>query len=282
MRKRLIRSYRSLTARLRVLPDFIIIGATRSGTTSLYQDLIRHPCVVPAYRKEPSYFNHYYGRGIDWYKSQFPFSLHKRYFKNVLRKEFQTGEATANYFYYPSVPQKIAEALPDIRLILLLRNPVERAYSDYQLTVRSRRESRSFEEAIDDELKNPVKVTPENERSLLLVRYLLKGVYADHLAVWLKFFKKEQLLVLKSEEFFRGPSATFRQVLNHLGLPNWEPLEYAVFKEPGRTTYAGKYEGGNYPRMIPETRARLLEFFSPHNQRLYDMLGSDFHWEDQS
>lgn len=280
MRKRVSRSYRRHTRRFRVLPDFIIIGATRSGTTSLYQDLIKHPCVVPPSRKEPSFFNRYFERGISWYRSQFPLSLHKHYFQHVLRRKFLTGEATANYFYYPSVPEKISKILPGIRLILLLRNPVDRAYSDYHLSVRSQKESRTFEEAMNDELQSPVKATPENERSLLLIRYLLKGMYADHLTVWLEFFRREQLLILKSEDFFREPAASFRKVLNYLELPNWEPKEFAVFKEPGRRSYASKYEGGNYPSMNPEIRQKLVDFFKPHNRRLYDILQTNLAWED--
>jgi hypothetical protein len=280
MRKRVGRSYRRYTSVFRVLPDFIIIGATRSGTTSLYQDLIQHPCVVPASQKEPSFFNRYFERGVSWYRSQFPLSLHKHYFQHVLRRKFLTGEATANYFYYPSVPEKISRILPGIKLILLLRNPVDRAYSDYHLTVRSRRESRTFEEAVNNELRDPVRATPENERSILLIRYLLKGIYADHLAVWLKLFRREQLLILKSEDFFSEPTASFKGVLSHLELPNWEPKEYSVFKEPGRTSYASKYEGGNYPRMTPEIRKTLVDFFKPHNQRLYDLLRMNFAWED--
>jgi hypothetical protein len=278
MRRQLERSYRSLTSPLRVLPDFLIIGASRSGTTSLFQALIGHPCVVPPFRKEPSFFNHHYDRGTTWYRSQFPLDTHKRFQTSILKRKFRTGEATANYFYYPSVAGKVAKLLPQIRLVLLLRNPVDRAYSDYLLSVRAQRETRSFEEAIREELRGPMSATPENERSLLWVNYLVKGKYADHLAVWLMHFRRDQLLIIKSEGFFRDPSTAFKRVLDHLGLPHWEPGEYASFKEPGRTSYGGKYEGGKYPALPPETRKTLTDFYMPHNERLYTDMQIRFDW----
>ena len=263
-----------------MLPDFIIIGATRSGTTSLYENLSQHPCIVPAFNKEPSFFNLNFARGLKWYRSQFPLELHKFYFEKILQHEFMTGEASANYFYYPSVPERISTTLSKVKLILLLRDPVHRAYSDYQLSVRSHKEVRSFQEAVRSELSDSVKLTAENERSILRLRYLLKGIYVDHLERWLKFFSREKLLILKSEDLFSEQPRTFSIVLDHLGLPSWQPKQFSAFREPGKKIDNDAIIQKQYERMDAKTDKLLKDFFRPYNQRLYDLLGQDLLWND--
>jgi hypothetical protein len=276
--KNIKRFGRSVTSGMRVLPDFIVIGATRSGTTSLYENLTRHPSVVPCATKEPSFFNLHFERGVGWYRSQFPLSLHKRYFEDVLRMRFATGEASANYFYYPSVPEKISRILPQVKLILLLRNPVNRAYSDYQLSVRSHKETRSFKEAVENEINDSVVLTQDNELSVLRLRYLLKGTYADHLERWLRFFTNQDLLILESEDFFLNQSGAFKRVVEHLGLPLWEPRDFVAYSAPGKRR--SDSAGGKVLREFdPDFRKVLVEYFRPYNQKLYQMLGKDLGWD---
>jgi hypothetical protein len=201
---------------------------------------------------------------------------HRDYFEHLLRRKFSTGEASANYFYYPSVPEKISNAIPGVRLILLLRNPVDRAYSDYQLSVQSHKEIRSFEEAIRNEISNSVALTSNNEHSILRIRYLVKGMYADHLERWLRFFRREDLLILKSEDFFQEQSLFFQKVIKHIGLPIWEPNQYVAFRAPGKK----RREGTKYPSMTPDTRKLLIDFFKPSNERLSECLGTDVGWDN--
>ncbi len=119
-------------------PAFVIVGAQRGGTTSLYRYLAAHPGVLPASRKELHYFTNRHDRGPDWYRSQFP----------PTPPGTITGESTPYYLFHPHAPRRLHAFAPDVKLIVLLRNPVDRAYSHYQLQVRRRHETLPFEEAI--------------------------------------------------------------------------------------------------------------------------------------
>jgi hypothetical protein len=140
----------------------------------------------------------------------------------------------------------------------MLRNPVDRTYSAYHHRVRTGRESRTFEKVIEADLA-------DGSPGLLS-----KGTYKDHLVHWAKFFDREQLLVLKSEDLFERPHETIMLVLEFLGLPQWEPEAEELM--------GGKRNEGRYEEMNPATRRRLEEYFEPHNQRLYEYLGTDFGW----
>jgi hypothetical protein len=152
----------------------------------------------------------------------------------------------------------MAKVVPQARLIVLLRNPVDRAYSDYQQARRKGRETRTFEEAIE----------AEKTRLLASSKYLGRSTYVDHLLRWSKYFDDEQMLVLKSENFFECPQDTLERVLDFLDLPNWEP-------EASEKRNRGKYE----QEMHPATRQQLEEYFEPHNEKLYEHLGVDFEWQ---
>jgi hypothetical protein len=140
---------------------------------------------------------------------------------------------------------------PRTRLIALLRNPVDRAYSDYQQVVRKGREPQTFEEAVGSESSE----------------YLSRSVYVDQLLRWSEFFPEEQTLVLKSEDFFERPQETLKVVHGFLDLPYWE-LEAPEIRNKG--TYK--------QQMALTTRQRLEEYFEPYNRRLYEYLGVDFGW----
>jgi Sulfotransferase domain len=163
----------------------------------------------------------------------------------------------------------------------LLRNPIDRAYSHYRHEVtKVRRNNRliieplAFEDALELE---ELRLRGESEKMLQDDRYssfnhqhfsyLSRGVYADQLARWFEFFSKEQMLVLKSEDFFERTPEVFKRTLSFLGLPDWTPEEWEIFLK------------GNYEReMAPATRRQLEVYFEPHNRRLYDYLGVDFDW----
>jgi hypothetical protein len=250
------------------LPDFLILGARRAGTTSLYDYLTQHPKLVSAKRKEVHYFDWEYTRGINWYRSRFPWSL--RFRKSVL-----TGEATTYYLFHPGAPDRALETVPDAKLIALLRNPIDRAFSHYQSCVRRKWEMLSFEDAIeaepgriqgfDEKLRSdPGYLNWEHNR----FSYIARGIYVDQLAEWRKRFDWDRFLILKSEDLYADPSGITNQTLRFLGL---DEIELRTYPHRNRTTYSLK--------MAPETREFLKEYYRPHNERLYEMLGRDMGWD---
>jgi hypothetical protein len=257
---------------LRPLPDFIIIGAQKCGTTFLYETLGKHPRVRAADEKEIHFFDSSeFKKGMKWYRSHFPV-LFPRMFGGRLAKLPLTGEASPYYLIYPHAARRIAAAVPRAKLLVLLRNPVDRAYSHH--SQKSRKwETLSFEEAIDAEeqrMKGEREKILEDEHYRSAVHkhfsYLERGVYIDQLQHYAKYFSREQMLVIKSEEMFENTPQVFKRVLDFLGLPHWQPEKFA----PANI--------GRYDEMKPETRQRLNEYFAPHNQRLYEYLGEDFDW----
>jgi hypothetical protein len=253
------------------LPDFAIIGVMKGGTTSLYHLLVQHPYVEPAAKKELHYFDVLIeDEDVEWYRRCFPKPRWKDGRSTI------TGEATP-YLGCPLAPERMAKVVPQVRLIALLRDPVDRAYSDYQQLVRKGRETRTFEEVIEAtevaqrwSLNKGDGPSEHADRSGLVgIRrgYLTRGIYVDQLLRWSRFFTREQMLVLKSEDFFARFPESLGRVLDFLGLPAWEPETLKVCNK-------GVYEQG----MDPATRRWLEEFFEPHNRRLYEYLGTDFGW----
>jgi hypothetical protein len=230
------------------LPDFVIIGAQKGGTSFLYHLLTQHPLVEPAVRKEVRYFEGLFGLGVEWYRWCFAQPKWKDGRRTI------TGEATPSYLFHAPVAKRMAETVPQARLIALLRNPVDRAYSHYQMQVKRGTEPKTFEEAIKQQRAS----------------YLSRGIYVEQLLRWSAFFSKEQMLVLKSEDFFEVPVETLKQVLDFLDLPRWEP-EVSQLQER-------RHEGAYKQRMDPSTRRRVESYFEPYNQRLYEYLGVDFGW----
>jgi hypothetical protein len=232
------------------LPDFVIIGAQKGGTSFLYHLLTLHPLVEPAARKELHFFDHpeRFDNGAEWYRRCFPRLSSKNGQRSI------TGEATPYYLFDPPVAKRMAEIVPQARLIALLRNPVDRAYSHYQMQVKRGTEPRTFEEAIEQQHSS----------------YVSRGIYVDQLLRWFEVFSKEQMLILKSEEFFERPIETLKVVLTFLDLSDWQPEA----SELQQRRHSGTYK----QEMDPSTRRRLETYFEPYNQRLYEYLGVDFGW----
>ena len=251
------------------LPDFVVIGGKKCGTTFLYHLLGKHPLVQPAASKELHFFDALFDEGVEWYRQCFPAPRQEEDGRRTI-----TGEASP-YIAHRYAPERMAQVVPGARLIALLRNPVERAYSDYQMVARKDREHKTFEEAVGLQARPPGEDGQSSGGEDLAAldedsEYLSRGVYVDQLLRWSEFFPREQMLVLKSEDFFENPQMTLEAVLEFLGLPEWEPGE----EEIGGKRNEGRYE----EEMDPSTRRRLEEYFEPHNRRLYDYLGVDFGW----
>jgi hypothetical protein len=249
------------------LPDFIIIGAEKCRTTILYHHLRLHPYARPPRRKELHYFDLNFARGVDWYRAQFSSPEWKD------GRRIITGEASPYYLHHPHAARRIMETVPQVRLIALLRDPVDRAYSAYQHRIREGFETLSFEEAIEAEeerLHGETEKMLEDEHYFSLdhrrFSYLSRGIYVDRLPEWHGYFGWDQLLVLKSEDVLDHKRKTLQNVSQFLGLPIRHTEAYGFLNE------------GFYPPMKPATRRRLEEYFEPHNTRLYEYLGEDFGW----
>ncbi|MBO1513128.1 sulfotransferase family protein [Metabacillus bambusae] len=247
------------------IPHFLIIGAQKCGTTSLYNYLIQHPQIIPALSKEVHFFDIYFEKGMDWYRNQFP---------SLESKRWITGEASPYYLFHPHAPKRIHQFIPKIKLIVLLRNPVDRAYSHYHHQVRMGTEPLSFNEAIKKEesrlkperieiLKN------ENYHSPIYQNcsYLARGRYVEQLKNWMNFFSMEQFLIIRSEDFYSNPTLIFHRVLDFLGVQMLELKQYT------------KHNFGDYPKLNSQFRNELLTYFEPYNRELYDYLGVDFGWD---
>ncbi|NIO35607.1 MAG: sulfotransferase [Planctomycetales bacterium] len=263
---------RYLTADQRRLPDFLIAGAMKAGTTSLFGYLAGHPDCRPSLTKEVHYFDKNFERGEKWYRLHFPRGRTCTRSQPSLPLCF---ESSPYYMFDPRVPERLREQLPAAKVIFLLRNPIDRAFSHYQHSVLRGREPLTFEQAIEAE---PDRLACEAERMLgdgaylspahQHFSYLARGIYADQLARWRDHFPDQQLLVLESEQLFRSPHEAFAKTLAFLGLKPWEPAKF-------QNLYAGRYRDS----IQPKTGRRLEEYFAPHNTRLFAMLGQRFDWQ---
>ena len=239
-------------------PKFIIIGSQRCGTTSLYTYLAEHPQILTPIKKEMDFFSWHFYRGIDWYLAHFPLMPEG--------EEFVTGEASPSYFDCREAPERIYSACPEAKLIVLLRNPVDRAISHFYRLKDLNWEARSLDRAISDEIErlnqNPEYIIGEEPGN-----YLARGRYIEFIKNWLTFFPREQLLVLKSEDLYAGAAATVQQVLAFLQLPEYQLSEYQ------------NANPGAYPLVNQSLRELLNDYFKPYNQELEEYLGRNFDWE---
>jgi hypothetical protein len=258
---------RRLASPLRVLPDFLVLGAQKGGTSSLFEYLVAHPGVRAPFRKEVHYFDVNHDRGVQWYRSFFPL-------RSAASERWLTGDATPYYLFHPQAPCRAAALVPDARLIVLLRNPVERAYSQYQHSCRKGFETRSFEQAIEEELllvgaeARRLEEDPRYRSEMHQHRaYVTRGQYVEQLERWARWYPRSRFLVLTSEQLFREPAMAYAEVLRFLDLPPFRP---AAFGTHNRHPHAAK--------LNPGTRAALDAHYAPWNQRLSEWLGWTPEW----
>lgn len=270
------RTTRTLTAHWRLMPDFLVIGGQKCGTTSLYQYLVTHPHIISAMKKQMHFFDNHYEKGITWYRAHFPSSLYKQYFKHVHKEDFITGEATPYYIFHPLAARRAAKFLPNAKFVLVIRNPVDRAYSHYHHEIRKGTETLSFEEAL---AKEPERLAGEKEKMLASdsyysfnyqrYSYLSRGLYAEQLSEWFNYFPKEQFFVVKSEDMYRNTTDIVKQIFKFLNLPEFP--EFKIEKDQ-------YYNVGKYEKMDSKMKEKLVEYFKPHNEKLYKLLDRDFGW----
>ena len=262
---------RTATSCFRGLPDFVIIGYSKCGTTSLYDFMVKHPNIKPAVTKEIIYFTSKYDHGTRWYRSNFPTNISKYYSYKKTGQTVLTGESTPRYITHNETAPRMKKIIPDVKLIVILRNPVDRAYSHYHHMKRGTigREfvqNMSFEQYIKtEEFINSICDIPVHFTNY---RVLKTGIYIDYLQNWFKYYDRKQFLFLCTEDFYENPQQTLDKTFDFLELP------------PFKANNLTNFNVGNYKKKMNEdTRKHLIEYYKPHNKRLYRLLGRDFNWD---
>lgn len=266
-----LRGCGTLTAAMRTLPHYLIVGGKRCGTTSLHNYLLAHPDVAPifpraAHIKGVHYFDRHAERSVLWYRSFFPLTA-------GLRRAPACGEASPYYLIHPYAAERAARTVPTAKIIILLRDPTQRAYSHYKDEVRNGHESLCFQGAIEAE---PYRLAPELARMATdpyyysftheRLSYLTWGRYAEHLERWLCHFPRNQILLLKSEQLFAEPDAVFQQVTEFLGLRPWLPRSFPQYN----ATSTSRGEG--------QILQPLREYYAPFNEELARLLPDAPRW----
>jgi ethanolamine utilization protein EutP (predicted NTPase) len=256
---------RRITWRQRALPAFLIIGAQRAGTTSLFRALRQHPQLYPSFTKEVHYFDSGATPGIDnyarseaWYRSHFPL-------RAAMGSDSKAFEASPLYLYHPDVPARLHALLPQARLIVLLRDPVERAISQYLFSQRRGYEPLPLMEALQAE-EQRLQDTPAF--SFHHHSYKTRGHYAEQLQRYLALFPREQLLIRPSERWFSDPQGVLQEVCAFVGVPPFAASPELRNDAPQRPT----------PTIDPAVYAYLHDYFTPHKQALFALLGEEFDW----
>lgn len=245
-------------------PDYMIIGAQKGGTTALFAYLNQHPKCVKQ-MNEIHFYDRHYVNGMKWYRQQFP---------KKPTPQHIVGDKDPDYMLHPTIAERVHNDFPGVKLIVVLRNPVDRAYSQFWYNKRRNVEPlATFEEALAQEptltlgemekqLADPYYVSWPHRRS----GYLARSRYAEQLRPWLALFPREQLLVVDAKKLRTHPQETMNQVFAYLGLS-----PHPVSTENGE-------KNSDYPPMDPETRRSLEDYFRPYNKELEELLGCEFGW----
>lgn len=236
-----------------MLRNFLIIGAQRAGTTSLYEYICAHPKVGRAKAKEIHFFDWQYDKGFAWYKRQFP---------KMRGTGRITGEATPSYLFAPIAPERVARHKPEVKLLVLLRDPVMRAYSQYYHNKARGTETLAFRQALDAE---EGRVHYADYRDWFEWSYKRRGWYAEQLKGWFQYFPRNQFHIIHSDDLFAIPDEMMQGVWNFLSLESHELAECPAHRQQKYRTYQSTV---NY----------LAEYFEPYNRELYELLGRDFGW----
>ncbi len=262
----------------RMTPGFLVVGAQRCGTTSMFKTLSQHPAVLPAvWHKGVHFFDMDYARGMAWYRGHFPLLARAARVERATGARPLTGESSPYYLSHPLAGERIARDLPDVRLIVLVRNPVDRAYSAHTHELARRFESEPFERALELE---PQRLAGEWERMvadpsyashyLQHNAYVTRGQYVDQLERLERLVGRERLHVVDSHDFFADPATEFARVEAFLGLPPAAQLG-------GHIAYERHNARPRSP-MSAQLRARLDEHFRPYDERLSAWLGTTVSW----
>jgi len=261
----------AITGFIRVIPDFLVIGAKRCGTTSLYQHLPEHPCISKSPHDNMGFFNDNFHLGVNWYKSFFPTTFTRKKIKSKFG-DFLAFDVTTKYMEEESTANNVYQTKPNMKIIIILRNPVDRAYSQYHLSVRQTAERRSFEDVVEENMNRLNKESHEHYEikpkfSAKEDNYLKKGLYALQLRYWLKIFPRENILIVSTEEFESNQQIIYNKIFEFLNISKFEVKN------------TKKMQKGNYPPIKSETRNLLLDYFRQHNHELFELINMKFDWD---
>ncbi|MGZ3882980.1 MAG: sulfotransferase family protein [Bacteroidia bacterium] len=268
-------SYFFSTSAFRIKPSFFIIGVQKGGTTSLSQYLEQHPAVIQPQRKDIYYFNNElkYAKGEKFYRAHFALQAYKAAYDLMHGVKSVTFDPTPNYFEAPGAAEKIHNDFKQAKLVLMLRNPIDRAFSSYQMAKRFGYESFSFEQALDAEEQRLVaekefyQGKPYHSYVYQRLSYKKRGAYINYIKSWKTLFG-EKLLIIKSEDFFEDTPKQMKLISEFLGLKAFDGHTFEVFNK------------GNYADKVkPETRAALQRYYEPFNRELYAFLNRDLGWQ---
>lgn len=240
---------------------FIIPGCARCGSTSLYGYLKNHKDIISAKNKETNFFNYHYNNGLDWYLNQYSDEKNKTFF-----------EASINYIAHNEVPKRIFDFNKNIKLIFMFRNPVKRCYSHYYMIQRGNKTVEDFDKEIGKIINKYSNVNFENPNVYKNDYYFTRSVYYYQLKWWLKYFKKSQIYILKSEDLFTSPDFYYKDILNFLELPQDGLQEYKIYNPKSRSPH------GTPPPLNKKTYKLLEEFYKPFNEKFYNLIERDMKW----
>lgn len=272
------RRYALATAGQRTMPDFLVVGAKRGGTTSTYNYLLQHPGVSGLFpqsqtKKSSDFFFKRRHLGERWYRSHFPTHAYRSAMTRRLGYAPVAGEASPYYLWDPRIAAQIREVAPQVKAIALLRDPVERAYSHFKERIDNGVEPLGFVEALaaeedrtagelDRMLADPSYYSTAHD----WYAYRARGVYLPQLQNWHAVWPAEQLLILRSEDLYADVQATFDRICDFLGIDHYQLPRTRQF-------------GTAHDSSIPEAaRAELTDYFAPHNRALEDYLGRSMDW----
>lgn len=271
--RRLAYEFRHRDAQRNSLPDFYVIGTMKSGTTALFMHLEMHPDIAPASRKEIQYFSTDRDLGPNYFKSYFPRQdvLGER--DNIWGRQI-VGEATPDYAYHPAAPELCKKLTPNAKFIMLMRDPVERAFSHWKQGKRFGFETEDFAEALRLEESRLAGEEQRLRRDIhyysyrhQLLSYKKRGCYAEQIENWLRHFDREQFMFIQAEKMFSDGLNVYQEICRFLGISDWIPSSFDV-KFPGIS--------GSLPA---EQREELKTYFAPHNEKLYALLGERYDWQ---
>lgn len=269
-----VRTAGRLTSGARIRPSFLVVGAQRSGTTSLHRTLKQHPAILGAsHKKGVHYFDVNYPRGDDWYQGHFPLRSTAERIERRTGMQVVAGESTPYYMFHPLAPERIAADLPGVRVIVMLRDPVERAYSAYTHERSRGFEPEEFERALDLEesrldgeveriVAEPGYVSRHHQHNA----YVARGRYVEQLERVERALGRDRMHVVDAGDFFTDPDRVYRETVEFLGLPPWPGVRHEVHNARPR-------DG-----LDDDVRRRLTAYFEPYDERLAAWLGRTPSW----
>ncbi|XP_008435494.1 heparan sulfate glucosamine 3-O-sulfotransferase 3B1b [Poecilia reticulata] len=254
------------------LPQAIIIGVKKGGTRALLEFLRVHPD-IRAVGAEPHFFDRNYENGLEWYRDLMPKTLEGQI----------TMEKTPSYFVTREAPARISAMSRDTKLIVVVRDPVTRAISDYTQTLSKKPDIPSFESLT---FKNRTTGLIDTSWSAIQI-----GIYAKHLDNWLQYFPMDQILFVSGERLISDPAGELGRVQDFLGLKRIITDKHFYFNQTkgfpclkkaegsSKPHCLGKTKGRTHPNIDPEVVQRLRDFYRPFNMKFYQMTGHNFGWD---